>query len=79
MKASFAHVQDSSGRIQIYVTRSELDEEGYAFFKAHDLGDIIWIKRYLFFTNKGELSIHVTELRCNEMFKTYAREVAWFN
>ena len=62
-KASFAHVQDSTGRIQIYVTRSELDEEGYAFFKAHDLGDIIWIRGYLFFTNKGELSIHVTELR----------------
>ena len=62
-KASFAHVQDSTGRIQIYVTKSELDEEGYAFFKSHDLGDIIWIKGYLFVTKKGELSIYVTELR----------------
>ena len=52
-KASFAHIQDSTGRIQIYVTKSELDEEGYAFFKSHDLGDIIWIKGYLFFTKKG--------------------------
>ena len=62
-KASFAHIQDSTGRIQIYVTKNELDEKGYAFFKSHDLGDIIWIKGYLFFTNKGELSIHATELR----------------
>ncbi len=62
-KASFAHIQDSTGRIQIYVTKNELGEKGYAFFKSHDLGDIIWIKGYLFFTNKGELSIHATELR----------------
>ena len=34
-KASFAHVQDSTGRIQIYVTRSELDEEGYALSLIH--------------------------------------------
>ena len=62
-KASFAHIQDSSGRIQIYVTRGELNDEGYAFFKSHDLGDIIWCEGYLFVTNKGELTIHVTEMK----------------
>lgn len=62
-KASFAHIQDSSGKIQIYATLGELADEGYAFFKSQDLGDLIWIKGNLFFTKKGELTVHITELK----------------
>jgi len=59
-KASFATLQDMSGRIQLYVTRDELPEGFYnEQFKKWDLGDIIGAEGYLFKTNKGELSVHV--------------------
>ncbi len=62
-KASFATLQDSTGRIQIYLERTSLGEDIYDAFKTWDIGDIIAIKGYLFKTNKGELSIHATEAR----------------
>ena len=62
-KASFATVQDATGRIQIYVTREDVGEEAYADFKRWDLGDIIAAEGYVFKTQKGELSIHATRLR----------------
>ena len=58
-KASFAHLKDMSGQIQIYVTRDNLGEEGYAEFKKWDLGDIVGVIGSVFRTNKGELSINV--------------------
>ena len=58
-KASFAHLKDMSGQIQIYVTRDNLGEEGYAEFKKWDLGDIVGVTGTVFRTNKGELSINV--------------------
>ena len=59
-KASFATLQDPTGRIQIYVTRDELPEGFYnTQFKKWDLGDIVGVEGYLFKTNTGELSIHV--------------------
>ncbi|HBQ44390.1 MAG TPA: lysine--tRNA ligase [Thiomicrospira sp.] len=59
-KASFATLQDSDGRIQIYVTRDELPENFYnTQFKKWDLGDIVGAEGYLFKTNTGELSVHV--------------------
>ncbi len=67
-KASFAEIQDSSGRIQIYVSRDDICPEenkdlyNQGFKKLMDLGDFIGIKGYAFFTQKGQLSIHVTEL-----------------
>jgi lysyl-tRNA synthetase class 2 len=62
-KASFATLQDSSGRIQIYVTRDDVSEELYADFKHWDLGDIVACEGKLFKTRTGELSIHATSIR----------------
>ena len=62
-KASFATVQDATGRIQLYVTRDALGEELYAAFKHWDLGDIVGAEGTLMKTKTGELSIKVTTLR----------------
>ncbi|MBD3609734.1 MAG: lysine--tRNA ligase, partial [Gammaproteobacteria bacterium] len=63
-KASFAHIQDMSGRIQLYITRDELPEGFYnSQFKKWDLGDIIGAEGRLFRTKVGELSVHVTSIR----------------
>lgn len=66
-KASFAEIQDASGRIQIYVTRDDIapgeDKTLYndVFKKLLDLGDYIGIKGFVFKTNMGEVTVHVTE------------------
>jgi lysyl-tRNA synthetase class 2 len=62
-KASFATLQDSTGRFQIYVTRDDIGEERYAAFKHWDLGDIVGAEGRLFKTRTGELSIHVSSVR----------------
>jgi lysyl-tRNA synthetase class 2 len=62
-KASFATLQDSTGRLQVYVTRDDVGEEVYALFKHWDLGDIVGVEGYLFKTRTGELSIHATAIR----------------
>jgi lysyl-tRNA synthetase class 2 len=62
-KASFATLQDSTGRIQIYLERGSLGEDIYDAFKQWDIGDIIAIQGHIFKTNKGELSIHATQAR----------------
>lgn len=62
-KASFATVQDGSGRIQIYLDRGTLGEEAYAAFKQWDIGDIIAVEGSVFKTNKGELSVHAATAR----------------
>ncbi|MGB7534698.1 MAG: lysine--tRNA ligase [Azonexus sp.] len=62
-KASFATLQDLSGRIQIYVTRDRLGEDVYADFKTWDLGDILGVVGTLMKTKTGELTIHASEVR----------------
>lgn len=62
-KASFATLQDQSGRLQIYVTRDEIGEDLYAEFKHWDLGDIVGCEGRLFKTRTGELSLHATGIR----------------
>ena len=62
-KASFATLQDGSGRIQIYVERGTLGDDAYAAFKQWDLGDIVAVEGTVFKTNKGELSVHATRAR----------------
>ena len=62
-KASFATLQDATGRIQLYVTRDALGEELYAAFKHWDLGDILGAEGVLMKTKTGELSVKVTALR----------------
>ena len=61
-KASFAHLRDDKGDIQLYVRRDELGDESYAAFKKLDVGDIIGVKGEVFRTKTGELSVRATEL-----------------
>ena len=62
-KASFSHISDKSGNIQIYVTRQDIGEENYMSYKKdYDIGDIVGFKGYVFKTQTGEVSVHVTEL-----------------
>ena len=67
-KASFAEIQDSKGRIQVYITRDELcptenkDIYNVVFKKLLDIGDFIGIKGYVFKTQMGEISVHAEEL-----------------
>src|SRR3989449_2815433 len=62
-KASFATLQDMSGRIQLYITNDAVGAETHEAFKHWDLGDIVGARGTLFKTRTGELSIRVTELR----------------
>ncbi len=62
-KASFATLQDMSGRIQLYIADDAVGEETHAAFKHWDLGDIVGARGALFKTRTGELSVRVTELR----------------
>ena len=67
-KASFAELQDSKGRIQLYISRDDICPEedktlyNTIFKKLMDIGDHIGVKGYVFTTKVGEISIHVTEL-----------------
>ncbi|MBQ8356893.1 MAG: lysine--tRNA ligase [Clostridia bacterium] len=61
-KASFAHLRDDKGDIQIYVRRDVIGEEAYADFKKMDIGDIIGVKGIVFRTKMGELSVRCTEV-----------------
>ncbi len=63
-KASFCHMQDEQGQIQIYVRRDEVGDESYAFFKKMiDVGDIVGVRGTVFKTQKGEISIHVEKIQ----------------
>lgn len=60
-KAGFAHLQDSSGQIQIYVRKDEIGDEAYEVFKKIDIGDIVGVSGVMFKTNVGELSVMAKE------------------
>ena len=60
-KASFCHVQDSQGRIQVYLKKDDIGEV-YDAFKLMDIGDIIGVEGYVFRTKMGEISIHARRL-----------------
>lgn len=60
-KASFAHIQDYKGRIQIYLKKDELGEM-YDAFKLMDIGDIIGVEGFVFKTKTGEISVHTQKL-----------------
>ena len=61
-KASFAHLLDNDGKIQLYVARDSVGEEDYASFKKWDVGDIIGVEGALFRTRTGEVSVHATKI-----------------
>jgi lysyl-tRNA synthetase class 2 len=60
-KASFCHIQDSQGRIQIYLKKDDLGSV-YDAFRLMDIGDIIGVKGFVFRTKMGEISVHAREL-----------------
>ena len=61
-KASFCHIQDSTGKLQSYVSTNDLGDESYKAFKTYDIGDIIGITGFVFKTKTGEISIHAKEI-----------------
>ena len=61
-KASFFHIQDSKGKIQIFIKQDEIGDEFYNHFKLLDIGDYVGIIGYVFKTKMDEVSIHASEL-----------------
>ena len=61
-KASFFHLMDGEGKIQLYVRRDDVGEEPYADFKKWDIGDIVGVSGYAFRTKTGEISVHAESL-----------------
>ena len=61
-KASFAHLYDGEGKIQLYVARDGIGEESYLGFKKYDVGDIVGVEGTLFRTRTGEVSVHATSM-----------------
>lgn len=61
-KASFAHIMDQKGRIQIYLKKDDIGES-YTAFRLMDIGDIIGIEGYVFKTKTGEISVHTKSLK----------------
>lgn len=60
-KASFIHIADEKGKVQIYLRKDEVPDF-YDHFKKIDIGDIIGVKGYIFRTRTGEISVHATEV-----------------
>ena len=60
-KASFSHIQDQQGKIQIYVKIDEVGADQYEWFKKLDIGDIMGVKGIVFRTRRGEISVQVKE------------------
>lgn len=61
-KAAFAHVQDRTGRIQLYVRLDKVGEQTYRLFQRLDVGDFVGVKGQLFRTRTGELTVQVADL-----------------
>ncbi len=61
-KASFAHILDSKGNVQLYLRREDIGEDVYKGFKEMDIGDVIGVKGTVFRTKTGAISVHASEL-----------------
>ena len=62
-KASFCHILDGEGTVQLYVKRDEVGEEAYSEFKTWDIGDIIGGTGEVFRTHMGEISVKLREIK----------------
>jgi lysyl-tRNA synthetase class 2 len=62
-KVTFIHLQDQTGRMQVFVQRDALGQESYALFKKFDIGDILGVRGALFRTKTGELTLDAAEVR----------------
>ena len=61
-KASFFHLLDTDGKIQVYARRDDVGEDVYAAFKKCDIGDIFGVEGFVFRTQTGEISVHAKEI-----------------
>ena len=61
-KAGFAHLQQNGERLQIYVKKDAVGDQGFELYKLLDLGDYVGVSGYLFRTRTGELTVHVETL-----------------
>lgn len=61
-KASFVHLLDLKGQIQVYIRKDDIGEESYALFKDMDIGDILGVVGKVFKTKTGEISVHATSV-----------------
>ena len=61
-KASFAHIRDAKGLIQLYVRRDDIGVDEYMAFKQMDIGDIVGVEGFVFKTQTGEISVHVHKI-----------------
>ncbi len=61
-KASFAHLADESGRLQIYVKKDDVGDSIYEIFRVADLGDFLAVRGYIFRTRTGEISVHAQDV-----------------
>jgi len=62
-KAGFAHIQDNTGKIQVYAREDEIGKSNYKLFSKSDLGDIVGISGTIFRTKKGEVSVRVKTIK----------------
>jgi len=60
-KATFMHIQDETGRIQLYLRKDDVGEDNYNILKKSDIGDIVGVKGTVFSTMKGEISVYVED------------------
>ncbi|MBP3332784.1 MAG: lysine--tRNA ligase, partial [Clostridia bacterium] len=61
-KASFGHIDDGEGTVQVYFRRDDVGEAEYADFKKWDIGDIIGVEGFVFRTKTGEISVHAQKI-----------------
>ncbi|MCL2811802.1 MAG: lysine--tRNA ligase, partial [Clostridia bacterium] len=61
-KAAFVHLLDGAGQMQVYVRREDLGTEAYDAFKTLDIGDIVGVNGQVFRTQKGEISVHASQV-----------------
>jgi lysyl-tRNA synthetase class 2 len=61
-KVTFLHLQDQSGKLQVFVQKNTLGQEGYSLFKKFDIGDILGVRGTLFRTKTAELTLHAQEV-----------------
>lgn len=62
-KATFCHIKDEGGKIQIYIKKDDVGEQQYNLLRLLDIGDIIGAKGFVFRTKTGEVSIHANEIQ----------------
>jgi len=62
-KTAFGHIQDRSGRLQIYIKKDDIGESAFEQLKQFvDIGDIVWVSGYSFKTKTGEITLHATQI-----------------